>query len=136
MVFPDGSKPAADLVDEQGGPRYSRRLIDKVRAARYSRRLSDKILAAFIHAYSLGQIDLADRLMESMHLCGEADGVERGGEALECAKSWVLFVRARNLYNEIKTSKGEESDDAHEALRTMKAAHRSVRGIADEFGIE
>ena len=136
MVFPDGSKPAADFVDEQGGPRYSRRLIDKVRAARYSRRLSDKILAAFIHAYSLGQIDLADRLMDALNLCGDADGVERSGEALECAKSWVLFVRARNLYNEIKTSKGEESDDAHKALRTMKAAHRSVRGMAEELGFE
>ena len=136
MVFPDGTKPAADLVDEQGAPRYSRRLIDKVRAARYSRRLSDKILAAFIQAYSLGQIDLADRLMDALHLCGEADGVERSGDALECAKAWVLFVRARNLYNEIKTSKGEASDVAHQALATMQAAHRSVRDIANELGVE
>ncbi len=136
MVLPDGTKPAADLVDEQVAPRYSRRLIDKVRAARYSRRLSDKILAAFIHAYSLGQIDLADRLMDALHLCVEVDGDDRGGAALKRAKSWVRFVQARNLYNEIKTSKGEESDEAHEALLTMKAAHRSVRGIADELGVE
>ena len=100
---------------------------------RYSRCLTDKILAAFIHAYSLGQTDLADRLMDALHLCGEVDGIDRSGEALERAKLWVRFVHARNLYNEIKTSKGEvsgeatskgeETDDAleDEALLTMDA---------------
>ena len=51
-------------------------------------------------------------------------GADPSGEALECAKSWVRFVEARNLYNEIKTAKGEESDEAHEALVAMKAAFR------------
>ena len=111
MIFPNISKQAADFTADLGEPRYSRRL-------------SDKILGAFTHAYSLGRIDLADRLMDALHLCGEADGADRSGEALDRAKSWVRFVQARNLFNEIKTSKGEESDEAHQALLAMKAAHR------------
>lgn len=112
MIFPNISKLAADFTADLGEPRYSRRL-------------SDKILSAFTHAYSLGRIDLADRLMDALHLCGEADGTDRSGEALDRAKSWVRFVQSRNLYNEVKTVKGEESDEAHEALLAMKAAHRN-----------
>ena len=111
MIHPRISKQAAKSAADLGEPGYSRRL-------------SDKILAAFTQAYSLGRIDLADPLMDALHLCGEADGADRSGEALECAKSWVRFVQARNLYNEIKTAKGEESDEAHEALVAMKAAFR------------
>ncbi len=113
MIFPKISKPAADFRH-------------RLRQTVHSRRLSEKILAAFIHAYSLGRIDLADQLMDILQLCGEADDTDRSGEALERAKSWVRFVQARNLYDEVKTSKGEESDEEHEALLTMKAAHRSV----------
>ncbi len=71
---------------------------------RYSRCLTDKILAAFIQAYTLGQIDLADRLMDTLYLCGEVDGIDHGGEALEHAKLWVRFVQARD----------RQSDEAHD----------------------
>ena len=113
MIFPNISKQAADFTADLGEPRYSRRL-------------SDKILAAFTHAYSLGRIDLADRLMDALRHCNEADDVNRSDEALERAKLWMLFVQARNLYNEIKNSNGEESDEVHEALLAMNVVHRSV----------
>ncbi len=113
MISPKTSTQAAKFLRRLG-------------ASAHSRRISDKILAAFIHAYSLGQIDLADRLMGALHHCNEADDVDRSGEALERAKLWMRFVQARNLYNEIKNSTGEESDEAHEALLAMKVAHRSV----------
>ncbi len=113
MIFRRISKPAADS-------RY------RLGRTAHSRRLSDKILAAFIHAYSLGRIDLADRLMDALHHCNETDDVNRSDEALERAKLWMRFVQARNFYNEIKNSNGEESDEAHEALLAMKVVHRSV----------
>ncbi len=110
MIFPKISKQAADFAAELGEPRFGRRL-------------SDKILAAYTHAYSLGRLDLAERLMDALQLCGEADGLDRSGEALERAKSWVRFVQARNLYNEVAQNKGDDAPETVEALAAMKAAH-------------
>ena len=94
----------------------------------YSRRLTDKILAAFSHAYSIGEIDLAEQLKEI--LVGAEDretnpgSSRRGGRAVAQAASWVDFVEARNRYREAKEENGEEAARTTDAFDEMKKSYR------------
>lgn len=94
----------------------------------YSRRLTDKILAAFSHAYSIGEIDLAERLKEILVGAEERESVpgggRRGGRAVAQAASWVDFVEARNRYREAKEKNGEEAARTAAAFDEMKDSYR------------
>ena len=99
----------------------------------YSRRLTDKILAAFSHAYSIGEIDLAERLKEILIGAEERESSpgsgRRGGRAVEQAASWVEFVEARNRYREAKESNGEEAARTVTTFDEMKDAYRRWSSI-------
>ncbi len=94
----------------------------------YSRRLTDKILAAFSHAYSIGETDLAERLKEILIGAEEREmspgAGRRGGRPVEQAASWVEFVEARNRYREAKEKNGEEAAPTAAAFDEMKASYR------------
>lgn len=112
MMSRDIGDQVAELVGDSGSPAYSRRL-------------SDKILAAFTHAYSLGRHDIADTLLAALKLCSRQDGEDRSGAALAQAEAWMVFIQARNRYNQARTSEGASSSAARAALGEMKAAHRA-----------
>lgn len=91
----------------------------------YDRRLSDKILAAFTQSYALGRLDVADRLLEVLNLCSEQDGAERGGPVLARATAWMLYIQARNRYNQLSMAGGGNQPAAKAAQADMKAALRA-----------
>jgi len=94
----------------------------------HNRRLTDKILAAFNHAYSVGQVELAERLRD---ILAEAERRaqairpdRRNDDASRLAGLWMAFVEARNRYRDIKD--GPDSNPAAEgqALEAMKEAYK------------
>lgn len=95
------------------------------------RRLSDKILAAFNHAYSVGELEIASQLKavlvenESRH--ERARELRNGHDPLGEAQRWVDFIDARNRY---RMACGDSADSAAagEALDTMKEAYRLWHG--------
>ena len=94
----------------------------------YSRRLTDKILSAFCHAYSIGEIDLAEALRAVLDRAEKQEAAMSGGRrcaaVVEQADLWVDFVRARDRYRVAKeASTGEEPDTSPE-FQEMKEAYR------------
>jgi len=92
----------------------------------HTRRLSDKILAAFNHAYSVGEVDVARRLHAALAMVETRSWAEhperRSPGALNEADLWVAFVESRNSYHAAR-----ERDDSTEeaaALEAMKLAYR------------
>jgi hypothetical protein len=95
---------------------------------KYNRRLTDKILAAFNHAYSLGETDLADMLWNSLVAAEKISQREqsrrRPNQAIDLAAKWIAFVDARNRYRAL--SDGDNSattSEAGQVFQTMKAAY-------------
>jgi hypothetical protein len=106
---------ATELAVESGVPEYNRRL-------------TDKILDAFTHAYSIGEVDVANRLRA---ILGEVEDAgarrypgRRVNDADEQAESWVRFVEARDLYRRIAQSSKAEPDQISVALEQMKEAYK------------
>ena len=122
--MPD-SRTAAESA---GLPHDNAEMFIDAGAPGYSRRLTDKILAAFSHAYSIGEIDLAERLKEILVGAEEREmnpgSGRRGGRAVAQAASWVEFVEARNRYREAKEKDGEEAARTATAFDAMKEAYR------------
>ncbi len=117
---------AAQLFSDDGGEGF----ID-AGLPRYSRRLTDKILAAFNHAYSMGELDIARSLWECL-VAAEKIGVQqyprrRPNQALDLAGEWVAFVDARDRYRDLNRADAVDPADAAEALSTMREAHRAWR---------
>ncbi len=95
---------------------------------KYNRRLTDKILAAFNHAYSMGETDLADMLWNSLVAAEKVSQKQharrRPNQAIELAAKWIAFVDARNRYRALSDGdKGATTADAGPAFQTMKAAY-------------
>jgi len=99
-------------------------------APRHSRRLTDKVLAAFNHAYSVGEVEVARRLRE---ILAEIDDDEiavpptdrRGADALGQADLWMGFVEARNRYRRACDTAPRNVREVAEALVEMQAAYRA-----------
>ena len=109
-------KEIAALASDNGEPKYTRRL-------------GDKILTAFTHAYSVGRLDLSEKLLDVLNSCSEQDGQERSGPILELATCWMQFVQARNRFNEVADANGEDSAAAAQAFQEMKDAHQKWKSV-------
>lgn len=122
--MPD-SRTAAESI---GSPDDNAEMYIDAGVPGYSRRLTDKILAAFSHAYSIGEVDLAERLKEILVGADEREmspgSGRRGARAVEQAESWVEFVESRNRYREAKEASGEEATPTMAAFDEMKQAYR------------
>ena len=94
----------------------------------HTRRLSDKILAAFNHAYSVGEVDIARRLHAALALVEVRSRAEhperRTADALDEADSWVAFVEARNSYHAARERDEPGGAEEAAALEAMKQAYR------------
>jgi len=96
---------------------------------KYNRRLTDKILAAFNHAYSSGEMDLArslwDCLAEAERISQQRYTRRRPNQALEMARKWMAFVDARNTYRSLcEDGAKENSFEASRAFKEMKACYQ------------
>ena len=93
-----------------------------------ARRLSDKVLAAFNHAYAVGEVDVAVRLKDVLHLSESKR--PRGDQrtrycAIEHAELWVAFVDARNRYRTLSDRKSVRRAELDAALAAMKETYRA-----------
>ncbi len=94
----------------------------------YNRRLTDKILAAFNHAYSMGEYDLAESLREILILA-EARGRKqvagrRANRAQEQADRWVEFVEARERYREAEEATDADPETKAQLLEEMRDSYQ------------
>lgn len=94
----------------------------------YQRRLTDKILAAFNHAYSVGESDIAEVLKAALSLA-EARGkkqhtARRDNQALSQAEAWVDFVAARDHYKDLAEGAAAAPEELDAALNDMKTRYR------------
>ena len=92
------------------------------------RRLSDKILAAFNHAYSVGEYDIADQLKSALanneNKAGPYKEMRKFYDPLGEAELWVSFVNMRNSYRLACDQKDGDANAVVEALESMKEAYR------------
>ena len=95
---------------------------------RYIRRLTDKVLSAFNHAYAVGELEVAERLRDTLSLLqlnGGLGGNKRAGtDMLGQAELWVSFVEARNHYRAVGQRDGREDAEFEDALTAMKVAYQ------------
>jgi hypothetical protein len=96
--------------------------------ASYGRRLSDKILAAFNHAYAQGRRDIADQLLQSLNLCRDLEGPERVSGALEQARLWMFYVKARDQFTAKEKAGDAAAEEAWQAMQDAHAAWEKARG--------
>lgn len=94
----------------------------------YNRRLTDKILAAFNHAYSVGEFDLAESLRELL-IEAEKRGQQqfpgrRPNQAQEQADRWVEFVEARERYREAEQATDIDPETKAELLKEMRDSYQ------------
>ena len=91
------------------------------------RRLSDKILAAFNHAYSVGEHEVAEKLKAALvnneEQSGEFKEMRQSYDPLGEAELWVNFVEARNAYRAACEGK-KSSVTVADSLEAMKEAYR------------
>jgi len=92
------------------------------------RRLSDKILAAFNHAYSVGEFEIAKQLKATLisneNKSAALKELRKSYDPLGDAEFWVGFVNARNSYRTECDKKDRDSAAMDQALETMKEAYR------------
>ena len=93
----------------------------------YNRRLADKILAAFTHAWSVGERDVAQQLRKSLELVERripADSQGRRADAsTRQADLWVEFVADREAYRKL-SEKGGDDGRLDAAMNRMKDSYR------------
>ncbi len=92
------------------------------------RRLSDKILAAFNHAYSVGEFDIAKQLKAALanneKQAGPHKEMRKFYDPLGEAERWIGFVNTRNGYRTACDKNNNDPDAVVEALESMKDAYR------------
>ncbi len=94
----------------------------------YQRRLTDKILAAFNHAYSVGESEIADVLKAALKMA-ESRGTRefparRSEQAVDQADAWIQFVAARDHYKALVEGGAADADECQNALRDMKSRYQ------------
>ena len=95
--------------------------------ASYGRRLSDKILAAFNHAYAQGRRDIADQLLQSLNLCRDLEGADRVSGALEQARLWMFYVKARDGFLAKEAAGDTAAGKDRQAMQDAYAAWERAR---------
>ena len=92
------------------------------------RRLSDKILAAFNHAYSVGEYEIAKQLRATLSnnesKASPYKEMRKSYDPLGEAALWVSFVDMRNNYRAASDNKAANPNAMAEALEAMKEAYR------------
>ena len=92
------------------------------------RRLSDKILAAFNHAYSVGEFEIAKQLKAALvnneKPAGPHKEMRKFHDPLGEAELWVGFVNMRNSYRTACDQNNNDADAVANALDAMKEAYR------------
>ena len=92
------------------------------------RRLSDKILAAFNHAYSVGELDIANQLKAALvaneEMAGAYKEMRKFYDPLGEAELWITFVNTRNSYRTACEGDTKDPNAVAEALDSMKEAYR------------
>ena len=94
---------------------------------RYIRRLTDKVLSAFNHAYAVGELEVAERLRETLALLERKAGPRNqrnGNDLLGQADLWVGFVEARNRYRAVGGRDRRDSAEFEDSLTAMKLAYQ------------
>ena len=109
-------------------------LFGNIGAPEHSRRLSDKILAAFNHAYSVGEKDIADALRALLSHADDEDGQDEAADrrrrsAARQADLWVTFVEARNRYREVSETPTSDRKAIAAALDSMKEAYKNWSSV-------
>ena len=91
------------------------------------RRLSDKILAAFNHAYSVGELEIAKQLKAALVNNEKQDNshkeMRKYYDPLAEAELWIVFVNSRNKYR-TACEKQNDPNAVSEALEAMTDAYR------------
>jgi len=94
----------------------------------YNRRLTDKILAAFTHAYSMGEYDLAESLREILVVAEERNRKQvrgrRPNQAQDQADRWVEFVEARERYREAEEAADTDPATKAQLLEEMRDSYQ------------
>lgn len=94
----------------------------------FNRRLTDKILSAFNHAYSVGEVEIAEQLRAILI---DAECKARGeksarqtGHAAKQAELWIKFVKARGRYRPLAQAEAIDALAMSSALDEMKEAYK------------
>ena len=91
------------------------------------RRLSDKILAAFNHAYSVGEYEIAKQLKAALvsneKKSGPVKELRKSYNPLAEADLWISFVNARNEYRAACEKDNGDANAVARALDAMKEAY-------------
>ncbi len=103
-------------------------LFEDVGVPDFNRRLTDKILSAFNHAYSVGEVKIAEQLRAILI---NAEGTARGdkparqnGHAAKQAELWMKFVEARGRYRPLAQAEAIDALSMSTALEEMKEAYK------------
>jgi hypothetical protein len=92
------------------------------------RRLSDKILAAFNHAYSVGELEIAKQLKAALvkneKQAGSYAEMRKFYDPLAEADRWVDFINLRNDYRAVCGNANSTASAVETALDAMKEAYR------------
>jgi len=103
-------------------------LFDDVGVPDFNRRLTDKILAAFNHAYSLGEVEVARKLQAVLALAEKSASSKKtarqNGKAANQAELWMTFVKARDRYRPLALAESADALTMSMALEEMKEAYK------------
>ncbi len=113
--------PSAEIAKPNGQPC---RMVKDLGETDQTRRLSDKVLAAFNHAYSVGETEIANELKGVLAKLEERSGHsnchQRILSATAQADLWVDFVAARNEYTAMLEREHNADNQLAGALKRMK----------------
>ena len=92
------------------------------------RRLSDKILAAFNHAYSVGEYEIAKQLKAALvkneKLAGPHKEMRKLYNPQGEAELWIGLINSRNYYRTACDQNKNDPNAVAEALDSMKETYR------------
>jgi len=103
-------------------------LFEDVGVPDFNRRLTDKILSAFNHAYSAGEVEIAEQLRATLVKAErKASGnrsARKKGHAVKQAELWMKFVEARSRYRPLAQAEAIDALAMSAALEEMKEAYK------------
>ena len=104
-------------------------LFEAVGVPGFDRRLTDKILSAFNHAYSVGEVEVAEQLRKALIAAEKSshdeNSARRPGHAAKQADLWIKFVEARSRYRPLARAEAIDALAISSALEEMKEAYKN-----------